>query len=532
MGKEGFSEKEREILLKHVTDIDSNVYCVKNLPEEVIAVLFAYYSRSPNTFRQNLLMTLGSGDIDVRDVKDMYGSDEEGYSEAKQKAMKFHEKWVVGYGHSSVAEHADIKFALEDVSNVFTKIIEDNRLGRFTEKSSRYVIFDTNHFYKPKKIMESKHMGMYIEATHKLFKAYEDLQKPMFEYIKKKVPQKEGVSDRAYEASVRAKVCDVLRYLLPASTLTSMGCSLNARSAAHAIKKLLSHPLKEAQELGRKMLEEGTKICPTLLKYADYNPYFAETNKELEAFTTKLLKPIPKRHTRKNVEIVDYDKDAENKLVAAILYKYSHHPYEQLLSLSKMLSTELKCKIIDEYLKRRGDHDYPMRELEHLYFTMDMIMDLGAFRDVQRHRIATQTNQLYTCEHGYDTPEDLIDAGYKEVFDDAMKTAKEAYETIAQDYPHEAQYIVPYAYRKRVLFTWNLRELEHFIRLRSAPQGHTSYRRIAVMCHEAVENKFPILARYLKVNKDKIELGRLKSEMKTDAKQKRLADERAKRTGS
>lgn len=526
MGKEGFTEKEQEVLEKHVTNLKSNVYCVKNLPEEVIAVLFAYYSRSPNTFRQNLLLTLGSGDIDVRDIKDMYGSDDEGYSEAKEKAMKFHDKWVVGYGHASVAEHADIKFALEDVSNVFTKIIEDNRLGRFTEKSSRYVIFDTNHFYKPKRIMESKHMGQFIEATHKLFKVYEDLQKPIADYVKTKVPRKEGASDRAYEASIKAKVCDILRYLLPASTLTSMGCSLNARCAAHAIKKLLSHQLEESHEIGKKMLEEGTKICPTLLKYADYNSYFSDTHKYFEEFTTKLLKPIPKRHTSKNVEIVDYDKDAENKLVAAILYKYSHHPYEQLLSLSKILSTDLKCKIIDEYHKRRGDHDYPMRELEHLYFTMDIMLDLGAFRDVQRHRICTQTNQLFTCDHGYDTPEDLIEAGYQDVFDDAMKTAKEAFDAIAKDFPHEAQYVVPYAYRKRVLFTWNLRELEHFIRLRSAPQGHTSYRRIAVMCHEAIEKKFPILARYLKVDKEKIYLGRLKSEMKTDAKQKRLADAR------
>jgi thymidylate synthase ThyX len=531
MGKEGFSEKEKALLRKHVTNVDDSVYCVKNLPEEVIAVLFAYYSRSSNTFKQNLLLTLGSGDIDVKNVKDLY-AEEEGYSEAKEKAMKFHKKWVVGYGHSSVAEHADIKFALEDVSNVFTKIIEDNRLGRFTEKSTRYVIFDTNRFYRPPKLMVSEYKKLFLDATHKLFKLYEELQKPISEYVKKKIPQKEGVSDRAYAASVNAKVCDILRYILPASTQTSMGCSLNARSAAYAIKKLLSHPLEEAKEIGRKMLEEGSKICPTLLEYAAYSEYFADTNQFMEIFAKKLLKPIPKRHTSKNVEIVDCDMDAENKLVAAILYRYSHHPYEQLLSLAKMLSTELKCQIIDEYLKRRGDHDYPMRELEHLYFTMDIMLDLGAFRDVQRHRICTQTNQLFTCEHGYDVPEDLITAGYKEDFEDAMNTAKNAYDIISKEYPHEAQYLVPFAFRKRVLFTWNLRALEHFIKLRSSPQGHTSYRRIAVMCHEAIEEKFPVLAKYLQVNKEKVDLGRLKSEMQIDEKQKRLLNEKSGDAGS
>ncbi|MBW3019000.1 FAD-dependent thymidylate synthase [Candidatus Woesearchaeota archaeon] len=531
MGKEGFTDKEKEILLKHVTNIDNNIYCVKNLPEEVVAVLFAYYSRSENKFRTNLLKTLGSGDIDVKGVRDLYGA-EEGYSEAKEKAMKFHNKWVVGYGHASVAEHADLKYALEDVSNVFTKIIEDNRLGRFTEKSSRYVIFDTNHFYKPKKIMDSKYKDRFLNATHKLFGLYEELQAPMFEFIKKKVPQEEGVSDRAYEASVKAKVCDVLRYLLPASTLTCLGCSLNARAAAHAIKKLLSHPLEEAQEIGKQMLEEGKKICPTLLEYADYNKYLAETPPSMHRVTDKVLESIPKSPTENCVVLVDWDKDAENKLIAAILYKYSHHSYDQLIALARLLSKEVKENILDEYLRRIDRFDYPLRELEHVYLTTDMIMDLGAFRDVQRHRVCTQTVQLNTCDHGYETPPDLIAAGFEDRFQDAMKTAKEAYDAIAKEFPYEAQYVVPYAFKKRMLFTWNLRELEHFIRLRSSPQGHISYRRIAIRCHEELEKKFPLLAKYLRVNKENYELGRLKAEMATDEKLKRLKDAESQKTGS
>ncbi|RLE47030.1 FAD-dependent thymidylate synthase [Candidatus Woesearchaeota archaeon] len=517
---ENFSEEEKKLLSRFVTNSEGDVFCIKNLPEEVVAVLFAYYSRSANTFRENLLSVMKQGDIQLSHIKDIY-DDPEALSSAKEKAAKFHEKWVLNYGHSSIAEHSDIKFALHNISNVFTKIIEDNRLGRFTEKSSRYVVFDKDAFYKPKIIMNSEFRNEYLNVMQLLFGTYEKLLEPMKSFIKQRMPQKEGVSDRAYEASVKAKACDNIRYLLPAATLTSMGMSLNARAAAHAIRKLLSNPLEEAQDIGRKMLEEGRKICPTLLKYADYNKYIAKTNSAMFNLSKDLFKDTPSASLSQPVKIVNYDTDAEDKLIASILYQYCSHNFDLILDKVRKMSNKEKENILDEYLKRMDNHDYPLRALEHVNFTMEMIMDLGAFRDVQRHRIATQTVQLNTCNHGFEIPDDIIEAGFKEEFENAMKKAKELFDKMKEKFPLEAQYVVPYAFKKQMLFTWNLRELEHFIRLRSGEHGHISYRRIAQKCHEEIEKVFPLLAKYLRVDKNEYYLGRLKSEIRFDKKLKR-----------
>jgi thymidylate synthase ThyX len=148
-----------------------------------------------------------------------------------------------------------------------------------------------------------------------------------------------------------------------------------------------------------------------------------------------------------------------------------------------------------------GTHDWPLRELEHINYTFDIMVDYGAFRDIQRHRICTQTNQELTVEHGFSMPQEFKDIGLKKDFEDCMKMAVEAFNEISKDFPKEAQYVVPLAFKKRTLFTWNLRELHHFIKLRSSKQGHRSYRRIAQLVYDELEEVHPLLARYIRVDK-------------------------------
>ena len=508
-----FKKDEKEKLLKHVTNVDKDVYCVKNLPEEVVSVLFAYVSRSPLSFRENLLKLLGSGDILVG-TGDVY--QDTGYEQAKKKAQKFHDKWVVGYGHSSVAEHADIKFAVDKLSIVATKIIEDNRLGRFTEKSTRYQKFDINNYHIPKKVRDSKYFEEFKKTAELLFKTYDELFPPMTEYIKKRMPKEEGVSEVAYENSVKAKVCDILRYLLPSGTITAMGFSLNARSAAHAISKLLSYPLEEAKDLGKALLEEGNKICPTLLKYAQFNKYFHQTPLEIKPRAEQTLLEPPTN--TEPVSLIHYDPDAEDRIVASILYEQSEQTYEQILEKVKQMNNDKKLDILEAYVKHKGQFDWPLRALENTYFITDILMDYGAFRDVQRHRICTQINQIVTTRHGYDIPNDIIEAGLKDKFVNAMETAKKIHQKMESEMPMEAQYVVPLAYRKRVLVTWNLRELEHVIRLRTTEHGHESYRKIAQKLYEKVVEKFPSFKLLLTVDLNEYYLGRLKSEIKTQRK--------------
>jgi len=526
---EQWTPEEIAILSPYVTNIDKPIFALKNLPEEVVAVLFAYYSRSKESLRRNLLKLIQEKDVDLEERTPTLslppggGGERRGGEDlkaAKEKARQFHEKWVVGYGHSSVAEHAVAHLAVEDVSIIATKIIEDMRLAAYTEKSTRYVTFEEDKFYRPPVLMRSPYASLHQETAHFLLKTYVSLFPRVIEGVKAEHPRKPDQSERAYDSAFRAKACDILRYIIPAATLTNLGMTINGRALEHLLTKLFSHPLEEAREIAQLMKEEALKIIPTLIKYADYNAYMAETDQAMRQVAKEILgegmeRGMPSdpsaslRAGSQPVKLVRYPEDAEEQLVAAILYGYTNWPMTQVIEQVRKLSREEKERVIDDYLKRRRKHDQPLRALEHLYYTFDILVDYGAFRDIHRHRIATQTRQDLTVAHGYETPEELVRYGLKDTFDRCMERAAEAYAQIAQDFPLEAQYLVPLAYRIRVLFTWNLRELHHFIQLRSAKQGHISYRRIAQQVFKELEKIQPLLARYIRVDLSEYELGRL-----------------------
>jgi thymidylate synthase ThyX len=495
-----FTQEEITILNKHVSNIDKNIYVIYNLPPEVIAVLFGYVSRNPLSFRENLLKLIKGKELDIGRLIDIFGNQGFDYSEAKEKARQFHERWIVGYGHSSVAEHAVASIAIEDVSILATKVIEDNRLASYTEKSTRYQIFDRNRYHKPKKIMDSSHGKLFEKTCNHFFDTYNEIIPKMIKFVKEKYPKTKDIDEKFYESISKARACDIVRYILPAATLTNLAMTANARTLEHAITKLLSHPLDEMRDIGELMKQEVLKIIPTLVRYADYNSYIIETNEAMEKLTKKIVKL---NHVIENqlVNLVEFDPEADDKLVTAILYRYSKYPYNQIKDLVKKMSQNEREKVVDEFLKRMEKHDPPMRELEHINYTFDILVDYGAFRDIQRHRICTQTNQELTVEHGFDIPQEIIEAGFKDKFEECMRMAVEAFNKISKDFPKEVQYVVPLAFKKRTLFTWNLRELDHFIKLRSSKEGHASYRKIAQQVFDEIEKVHPFLARYIRVDK-------------------------------
>ena len=493
-----FTEEQKNILKKHVSNLDGNIYLVYNLPPEVVAVLFAYVSRSPASFRENLLKLIVGKELDMGRLVEVHQDQGMDYDVAKEKAKKFHEKWVVGYGHSSVAEHAMASIAFEDVSIIASKVLEDSRLASYTEKSTRYQVFDRNRYYKPRRLMESSLGNVYENTCNFLFDVYGELTGPMIEFMKNRHPKPEYMKDGLYESVSKARACDAIRYILPASTLTNLAMTVNARQLEHSIRKMLSHDLDEMKIIGEEAKKEVQKMIPVLVKYANPSPYITETNKELEKITPEKIADSPEN--KNVVTLVQYDKDAENRIISSILYRYSKNTYEQVYEKVSQMSGEEKKRILEESMKRMERFDWPMRELENTNYTFDILMDYGAFRDVQRHRICTQTNQDVTTEHGYETPQPIIDAGFQDKFEECMKRAKHVYEEIRKEFPKEAQYVVPLAYKKRTLISWNLRSLMHFIKLRSGKEGHESYRRIARMCYHEVKKVHPLLAEYIRVD--------------------------------
>lgn len=454
------------------------IYPLVGYSPEVVAVAFGKCSRSPEPFDKI------AQELDT------------------DKSRRFHEKWIVGYGHSSVAEHAILSLAFENVSILATKVIEDNRLASYTEKSTRYQKFDKEHYYKPSKLMKSNLGKLYKEICDFYFDTYDKIVPKMHDFLQKKYPKDKETEEKIYQTKIKNKVFDNCRYMLPIATQTNLGMTVNARELAYAIVKLLSHPLEEIQQIGKEVKKTALKIVPTLIKYADYNEYIYQTAKSLSKLSKKYLKKSATAYATadKPVVLVKYDKDAEERLLTALLYKFSTLPYFKIQSVIKKMNQRDKEKIIDESLNKMERHDHPPREFEHTYYTFDILMDYGAFRDIQRHRICTQTNQYITTKHGYSTPEEIIEAGFSQDYDNLMEKAALAFDKISKRFPLAAQYLVPLAYKKRTLITWNLRELYHFIKLRSGPTGHLSYRKIAQEVYKEVKKVHPLLSRYIMVN--------------------------------
>ncbi|AKM82563.1 TPA: FAD-dependent thymidylate synthase [Candidatus Berkelbacteria bacterium] len=453
------------------------VYPLVGYNPEIVSVTFGKCSRSPEPFDQIIQ------ELDA------------------DKSRKFHEKWIIGYGHKSVAEHAVLSMAFENISILATKFLEDNRLASYTEKSTRYQKFDRNRYYKPKVLMENDLGKLYEQAVDFYFESYNEIVKKMYTFIENKYPQEKGMDDKLYASRTRNKVFDSCRYLLPIATQTNMGMTVNARQLDYAVTKMLSQPLGELQEIAEEIRKATIKTIPTLIKFAAKDDFIVDTTQDLSLLSHKILGKIdPKK--AESTTLVKYDEDAEEKVLTSLIYKYSSLPYSQIRSQVKKMSNKEKEKIIDTAVSKIQRKDQAPREFEHTFYTFDILMDYGAFRDIQRHRMATQTNQLATTEHGYSTPEEIVEAGLKNEYEEVMERADKTYKKIAKKFPMEAQYCVPLGYKKRTLITMNLREVYHFVKLRTGPAGHISYRRIAQEVYKKVKEVHPLLAKNIIVNLD------------------------------
>ncbi len=391
---------------------------------------------------------------------------------------------------------------MENVSILATKVIEDNRLASFTEKSTRYQVFNKDTYLIPSPFKNDQAiLKLYTETSDYIFNQYEIFTNKVSAFLKTTIAKQSNQSDAQYNAIIKSKTCDVCRYLLTTATQTNVGMTINARTLEHAIKKFLSHPLSEINQIGNIIKTVALEETPTLIKYANASEYLIKTEENLTTNVKELL-GTSNPQNKNYVNLVEYEKNAEEKLVSALLYRYSTLSYQEIKEKVSTMSNHNKEQLIDNALKFRGDYDQPIRELEHIVYTFDILSDYGAFRDIQRHRICTQTNQLLTCDYGYETPDIIKKVGLEKDYVLCLEKAKAAYQIISAKYPYEAQYILPLAFRKRVLITLNLRELHHFISLRSGINGHWFYRMIAQQCYKEIEKVHPLLAKYIRVNMD------------------------------
>jgi thymidylate synthase ThyX len=439
------------------------------LSPETIAVAFAKTSRSPESFR---------------DIASQL-SDE--------KSAKFHEKWVVGYGHASVAEHAVLHIAFENVSRLAIESIESNRLASYTEKSTRYQKWEPDDYTIPPELNNHALKDIFVRTCRLLFQTYADSLAPVRSLIEKRTPHRENESDEAWDRRVRSQYVDSCRFILPSAANANVGMTVNARALEHAIRKMLSHELAEVREIGKTVREVAKAETPTLVKYADVVPYFVEISNEFN----NLKSIIEYRKSDDWCTLIDYDRDGENKVLAAASYRFGEMSFASALECIQGCSATERARLAESLLGRLGEHDIPLRELEYCTYAFDLIMDQGAYAEFKRHRMMTQTPQRVTTRLGYTMPRLIIEAGFGARYEAAMQAARETYEELIAISPPAAQYVVPNGYNRRVLAQFNLREAYHFCQLRAAKNAHFSIRRLAYRMAEELVRVHPALAGFM-----------------------------------
>jgi thymidylate synthase ThyX len=502
------------------------VFAVYGVEPEIQAYAMAKYSRSSLSMKESL--------------KEI----------TQQKAEKFLNTFYFQYGHRSIADLAHIALAIERLSILAAIVVADEQRWDGQERSTRYQDFRKSGYYTPSFEDDVPSRTLYRETIESLFTAYDKISQRTFEYLASITPRPSEMKPEAYERTLRARAFDISRYLLPLATNTSLGEIVNARTLETQVAHLLSQPHKEVRDLGallkqaaispaynaneeslralvaeiravspeiadraeRELLRE-VRVAPTLVKYADPNRYEIETRRELQQAAAQLMRdaaiePAPL------VDLLDNDlvdnhscgNDAiEIELATTLIYGHCHYSYRQLRKTIGAAGEGRRREIIDLGLRHRGSHDEMPRPFSAgQQFRFDILMDIGGFRDMHRHRRCVQIMQDFTTAHGFDTPPEVEAAGIRSDYEAAMKRAETAVQKLSaaasKEAPQNAQYAIPLAFRKRTLFKMDFAEAVYISELRTTPAGHTSYRHVAYAMYEAVAAKYPALAKYFRVH--------------------------------
>ncbi len=488
---EQFSDDESSILRRYFTNLDLPVFALVNLPEVVKGALFARYSRTAKSLRRLFL------DEFVSDL-DLTGDESVDATVGVSRAEELYERIFVEYGDDSVAQLGGVHLACEQASNLLTKILEWGRLMAYLEQSTRYVSYDARlggryRYYRDPDISSGPFGTRYVGDMDRMFDTYSGLVETVTAHVRATVPRGANDSDFIYRQATRAKALDAVRGILPAAALSNVGIYGTGQGYEALLLRMRANPLPEAHAYGEMMLTELRKVIPTFLRRVDmpdrggiWSKYLSDNSNNTADLVDEYFGIVEPEPTAE-VTLVDFDPDGEDKLLAAICYSSSHLPETQLIERVRTLSHAQRVALITAYVGDRTNRRHkPGRAFERLSYRFDVLGDYGAFRDMQRHRLLTIEWQRLTPQFGYARPELIDEAGGTAVFDTAMERSQALYELLRPDYPEQAAYGVAMAHRMRYMMHFNAREGMHMLELRSAPQGHPAYRRVALEMHRLI----------------------------------------------
>ena len=507
---EEFTPQEIEILSRYVTNPTGDTFCV-NIPG-LAGAIYARYSRAVTGLRRTLLREfLKDGELNVTRTQELI------------------ERILNEYGDDSVGELEGAHLALEQVSNLVTKIVEDCRIGGSPiEQSTRYVFYDQKDkdgrykYYRGEEILKSSIGDDYVQTMDFIFDTYASAVQPLTEYFRKLKPMEEAeygirnigekekysVMDTealqkqfriTYNADLRTKACDILRDLLPASTLTNVGLYGNGRYYQNLLTELYSNDLPECNRRATEAHNELNKVIPKFVKRAKRDEFMVETSQGIGKAAEDLLRGIPpqKEHLCVLLPQATSPQELLHLTLAVSLYPHSSHPLSQTLDIIRQLSYDNNSRLLSICTGNRANRrNRPGRGFEAGYpLTFDIQADFGAYRDLQRHRMLTQERQLLNPDLGNEIAEEIVTIGFKQRFQECYQRSAELHYKMKNQFsPELAQYAVLFGFRIRWMMGMNFREAMHLIELRTTPQGHPSYRKVCMQMMDAIKAQHPELA--------------------------------------
>ncbi|HWC87297.1 MAG TPA: FAD-dependent thymidylate synthase [Solirubrobacteraceae bacterium] len=524
---ESFSAAERVRLSAHFTNLDRPVFALVDLPETVKGALFARYSRYQGTLRRLFLDEFADGLAEP----DAAGERTEGRDAEGRRAAELYERIFVGYGDDSVAQLGGAHVACEWVSNVLTKVLQRPRLGAYLEQSTRYIAYDAPMPDPPGgfRYYRDPELGPeYTSAMDELFTTYSDLLGRVSAWAEREFPRGESEAPGAHARAIRAKALDLLRGLLPASSLSHMGMFATGQTYEQLVLHLLAHPLPEARDYGAMILDELELVIPSFVarvkrpeRGGEWIGYLHERELRARRWAGRLDLRETGADDGPSVTLLRAQGE-ESDLLAALLFEAANCSEEVIARAIAGLDAGERAALLSELVGERGNRRHrPGRGFEALRYRFEIVADYGAFRDLQRHRMLTIQWQDLAPDLGAGVPEQVGLAGGGEDYRRALERSEREYARLVEiGFVRAAPYALCLGYRIRFILDLNAREAMQLIELRSGREGHPSYRAVAHEMHAQIAEVHPAVAAAMTyVDRDtEPRLERILSEMRTHAR--------------
>jgi thymidylate synthase ThyX len=491
---ESFTEAERALLEPHFTNLDRPVFCLVNLPETVKGALFARYSRYGGTLRRLYLDEFAA---DAPSGGRPFDGAE------GERAARLYENVFIGYGDDSIAQLGGAHLACEWVSNLLTKILQRGRLAAYLEQSTRYIPYDRPMPDGRYRYYFDDELGPeYRETIDELFAIYARSLELVQRWAAGRWPRGGDQPERAWQSSIRAKALDLLRGLLPASTLSHVGIYATGQAYEQLLLRLAASPLPEARRFGELIGAELKQVIPSFVarvdrpdRGGDWIAHLRERREATERAVARLGLARRGGDPTPSVDLVHVD-GTEDDLLAASLFESAGvseaEIRRRIAALDPIERAELIATLAGE---RRNRRHRPDRGWESVRYRFEIVSDYGGFRDLQRHRLLTCQWQRLGPELGAGIPDEARDAGVGDEYERALEISRREFERLeAAGRVEAAPYALCLGYRIRYVLDLNAREAMHVCELRSGREGHPTYRAVAQAMHEAIAAVHPAIA--------------------------------------